>query len=233
MVLICKNLISTGKKAKMNINLVEYAINESKVLTIKTVSYLSRERNYIDNVLKKYLNEINKPHLLNQVSYCLHELAGNANRANAKRVYFEEKGLDISCPDDYSRGLETFRKETFTKIEKFQLKQKKAGLYIKIDFHLQGDKLRIRVRNNSLLTQEEKSRIHKKFDAMKEYKSVPDAFQLVEDSTEGAGLGLVMIIQLLYNLGFGSDALTIDTDNKETIATLFLHAGEQAGMGIA
>ena len=87
----------------MHTNLVEYAISESKVLTIKTVSYLSRERNYIDSVLKKYLHEIKQPHLLNQVSYCLHELAGNANRANTKRVYFQDKGLDISSPEEYAQ----------------------------------------------------------------------------------------------------------------------------------
>ena len=217
----------------MDINLVEYAISESKVLTIKTVSYLSRERNYIDKILKKYLIEIQKPQLVNQVAYCLHELAGNANRANAKRVYFDEKGLDINQPREYQKGIKTFRTDTFSAIDCFQAKQKKAGLYIKIDFHLKEEQLRIRVRNNTLLTQEEKTRIHAKFETMKEFKTIAEAYSLVEDATEGAGLGLVMIIQLLNNLGFGSDALNIDTDEKETVATLFLQAGEQSERGIA
>lgn len=217
----------------MNFNLVEYAIHESKTLTIKTVSYLSRERNYIDKILKQYLHEIEKPYMVNQVAYCLHELAGNANRANAKRVYFEEKGLDISQPEEYRMGLDTFRAETFTQIEKFQIKQKKAGLYIKIDFNLQGERLRIRVRNNSLMTDEEKIRINKKFETMKKYTSITDAYQVIEDASEGAGLGLVMIIQLLYSLGFGSDALSIDTDEKETIATLFLNAAVVSNKDIA
>ena len=217
----------------MNFNLVEYAISESKTLTIKTVSYLSRERNYIDKILKQYLKEIEKPFLLNQVAYCLHELAGNANRANAKRVYFQEKGLNIRNRREYEKGLQTFRADTFAQIEKFHAKQKKAGLYIKIDFHLQNDKLRIRVRNNALLTKEEEKRIGQKFETMKEYKTVPDAYNIVEDASEGAGLGLVMIIQLLYNLGFGSDALHIGTDEKETVATLFLHAGEMSKSDIA
>jgi len=217
----------------MNLNLVDYAISESKTLTIKTVSYLTRERNYIDRILKHYLDEIEKPYLINQVSYCLHELAGNANRANAKRVYFTEKGLNIDCPDDYRTGLKTFRSETFTQIDKFHHKQKKAGLYIKIDFRLKEDVLRIRVRNNTLLTEEEKHRIHRKFETMKEYRTIPEAYQIVEDSTEGAGLGLVMIIQLLYNLGFGSEALSLDTDGRETIATLFLDSAAVSSLGIA
>jgi len=217
----------------MNTNLVEYAISESKILTIKTVSYLSRERNFIDKILQQYLNEVKRPNLLNQVAYCLHELAGNANRANAKRVYFMEKGLNIHCPDDYKNGLVTFRKETFSQIDQFHIKQRKAGLYIKIDFHLEGEKLRIRVRNNTLLTAEEKMRIKGKFETMKEYRTIPDAYKVVEDPTEGAGLGIVMIIQLLYNLGFGSESLNIDTDETETIASLFLHAGELSKLGIA
>jgi len=211
----------------MSQTLVEYAISESKTLTVKTVSYLSRERNYIDRVLKQYLNEIDKPFLINQVAYCLHELAGNANRANAKRVYFNENGLDIHSSQDYRKGLETFRSDTFSQIEKFHLKQKEAGLYIKIDFQLKEDRLRIRVRNNTPLTEEEKTRIHRKFEAMKQYSSIPEAYSVLEDYSEGAGLGLVMILQLLNNLGFGEDALNVDTNGKETIATLFLDAGSE------
>ncbi|QEN09127.1 ATP-binding protein [Oceanispirochaeta crateris] len=211
----------------MSRNLVEYAISESKTLTVKTVSYLSRERDYIDRVLKQYLDEIEKPFLVNQVAYCLHELAGNANRANAKRVYFKEQGLDIHCPGDYTTGISTFRQDTFSQIERFHTKQKAAGLYIKIDFQLKDETLRIRVRNNTPLTEEEKTRIHKKFETMKNYSSIPEAYEALEDYSEGAGLGLVMILQLLNNLGFGDDALNVDTNGKETIATLFLKAGNE------
>ena len=63
--------------------------------------------------------------------------------------------------------------------------------------------------------------------------SITDAYKVIEDASEGAGLGIVMIIQLLYSLGFGSDALSIDTDEKETIATLFLDAGEGTNKDIA
>ena len=212
----------------MSQNLVEYAISESKTLTVKTVSYLSRERNYIDRVLKQYLKEIEKPFLSNQVSYCLHELAGNANRANAKRVYFNEKGLDIRLAEDYHKGLETFRQEAFEQIDEYHKKQKDAGLYIKIDFQLTDDSLRIRVRNNTPLTNEENEKIQEKFEVMRHHSSIPDAYNALEDYTEGAGLGLVMILNLLKNLGFGPEALNVDANEKETIATLFLNADYDA-----
>ncbi|MDC7241816.1 MAG: hypothetical protein PQJ50_15795 [Spirochaetales bacterium] len=209
-------------------SLVEYAISESKTLTVKTTSYLSRERKYIDHILKQYLQEIEKPFMVNQVAYCLHELAGNANRANAKRIYFDEKGLDIHSSGDYRQGLSTFRSEAFGNIKEYNAKQKAAGLYIKIDFHLHKTRLKIRVRNNTPLTGEEKSRIDRKFEAMKQFSSIPDAYTLLEDSSEGAGLGLVMILQLLDNLGFGNEALSIDSDGTETIATLYLSAEEDS-----
>ena len=217
----------------MNTDLVEYAISESKTLTIKTISYLSRERNYIDSILKKYLKEIGKSYLMNQISYCLHELAGNANRANAKRIYFCEQGLDIHHPDQYKRGLETFRADTFSRIDSFHQKQRMAGLYIKIDFQLQENCLRIRVRNNALLTVEEKIRIQKKFETMKDCRTIPEVYKVVEDSSEGAGLGLVMIIQLLQNLGFGSEAFNIDSGRKETVASILLNTGELTKEDIA
>lgn len=209
----------------MSQNLVEYAISESKTLTVKTVSYLSRERSYIDRVLMQYLNEIEKPFLSNQVSYCLHELAGNANRANAKRVYFSEKGLDIQSAEDYRKGLATFRQEAYGQINEFHFKQKAAGLYIKIDFQLKDESLRIRVRNNTPLTSEEHDKIREKFDVMKHHNTIPDAYNALEDYSEGAGLGLVMILNLLSNMGFGSEALRVEANDKETIATLYLGAG--------
>ena len=55
---------------------------------------------------------------------------------------------------------------------------------------------------------------------MKRFHSVPEAFHALADYSEGAGLGLVMILNLLNNLGFGSEALSVDTNEKETIATL-------------
>ncbi len=208
-------------------SLVEYAISESKTLTVKTTSYLSRERKYIDRILKQYLDEIEKPFMVNQVAYCLHELAGNANRANAKRVYFDEKGLDIHSSGDYQRGLSTFRNDAFGQIKEYNAKQKAAGLYIKIDFHLKNAHLRIRVRNNTPLTEEEKLRINKKFEVMKQFSSLPESYSLLEDYSEGAGLGLVMILQLLNNLGFGNEALSVDSDGEETIATLYLDAEKE------
>ncbi len=208
-------------------DLVEYAIDESKTLTVKTVSYLSIERNYIDQVLKKYLMKIEKPFLMNQVAYCLHELAANANRANLKRVYFKEKGLDIRKASDYEKGLKSFKKDVFERIPEYHEKQKSAGLYIKIDFQLISHKrLRIRVRNNTPMTNEEKDRISRKFLRLNENSSLPEVYHILEDYSEGAGFGLYMILNLLQRMGLGSNALQFKSNDEETMVSLLLNAEE-------
>jgi len=217
--------------------LIDYAIAENKVLTIKAYSYLSKEREYIDEVLDSYLRDVGLLHLQNQVSYCLHELAGNANKANTKRVYFDEKGLDLQDPTDYNQGMRTFKDDTVDDINTYCLKQKEASLYIRFDFRKKEDYLIIRVRNNSLLTAEEQDRIHHKMEAASHYDSIVEAYSVIEDSSEGAGLGIVMMILMLRTLGFGDSALRIKTTEEETVAELVLDTGvevnEESLAGIA
>ncbi|MDY7029791.1 MAG: hypothetical protein SVR04_15975, partial [Spirochaetota bacterium] len=80
---------------------IDYAIESNKVLTVTSYSYLGVERDYIDNVLRKYLKQVGMHVLINNISYCIHEVAGNAHKANLKRLYFEMKDLDINDPRDY------------------------------------------------------------------------------------------------------------------------------------
>lgn len=217
--------------------MIDYAIGEEKMLTIRTHSYLSRERDYIDEVLKNYLSDVNLIRLLNQVSYCVHELAGNAYKANTKRVYFQEKGLIINDPSDYIKGMRTFKSETVEKVLFFNTLQKEASLYVRFDFKKVEDYLIIRVRNNISLTPEEQDRINHKMEVARSYNSLVEAYSTVEDSSEGAGLGIVMMVIMLKSLGFGEDCLHIYTHEGETVGELVLdtlvEVDESAMEGIA
>lgn len=203
-------------------SMIDYAISEEKMLTIRTYSYLSRERDYIDEVLRNYLSDVNLTKLLNQVSYCVHELAGNAYKANTKRVYFNEKGLVITDPADYLKGMRNFKIETVNQVLYFQDLQKKASLYVRFDFKKIDDYLVIRVRNNISLTLEEQDRINHKMEMARSYDTLVEAYSSVEDSSEGAGLGIVMMVIMLKSLGFGQDSLHIYTHEGETVAELVL-----------
>ena len=62
---------------------------------------------YIRNVMEMFLEECHQDHLKEYLNFCLSELLTNAKKANTKRVYFKEKGLDINDPDDYKKGMLT------------------------------------------------------------------------------------------------------------------------------
>jgi anti-anti-sigma factor len=201
---------------------VSKAIEQSKTLTVRTFSYLPRERIHIDKILAAFLKAVGMSSLGNNLSYCIHELAGNAKKANAKRLYFADKKLNILDDQHYAAGMESFRQEAVESIDRYQSRLRESGLYVKFQFRKTPTGLEICVRNNVVFTPAEKSRIDGKLAIAKQFSSLADAYTQTEDETEGAGLGLVMTLFMLRNLGFDQDVLTIESSGDETVATLTL-----------
>ncbi|GAB6090703.1 hypothetical protein [Spirochaeta dissipatitropha] len=206
---------------------VREAIDQEKVLTLLTYRYLGHERNYIDQVLELYLREVGRPELQNKLSYCLHELAGNAKKANTKRAYFAEKGLDINKPVEYHLGMQSFKLETLPNIHHYVELQEEMDLYIKFQFKREGNTVKLAVRNNAAMTVEEYQRVQHKLELARKAQSLPEIMSLSEDYSEGAGLGIVMSIMMLRNLGISEDNFQIFCRNGQTYAVLYLDIPEQ------
>ena len=62
------------------------------------VSYAmsSDVENTLDKIISRILNKYKRPDLKSLVYTCTKELAINGTKANLKRIFFTEKGLDIS-----------------------------------------------------------------------------------------------------------------------------------------
>ncbi|HTP59014.1 MAG TPA: hypothetical protein VMM82_08860, partial [Spirochaetia bacterium] len=73
----------------------------------------------VDRILEMYLAELGQEKLLEPLSFCLKELISNAQKANAKRIYFQERGLEISRQADYERGMRDFLKELSVNLDHF------------------------------------------------------------------------------------------------------------------
>src|SRR5690606_25413945 len=125
----------------------------------------------------------------------------NANKANTKRVFFMEKGLDIENDLDYRDGMESFKIETLDNIEYYFEKQKDAGLYIKVTFHASQGALNISIRNNVRISRKEQMRVYDRIARSRGFNSLEEAMSAVLDSSEGAGLGLVILVLMLKKLG--------------------------------
>lgn len=215
------------KKVSLDISKVKMAIRAGIPLSITTYT-LPREMNeYMEEVLTSFLSELNQSHMCEYLRYCLGELVTNAKKANTKRLFFREKGLDIYNKDDYERGMENFKEETLNNIKYYLGLQKQAGLYIKLILQTRNNKIKIEVRNNSEITFREYKRIHDKLSRAQQYTSVDQAMTQVIDQSEGAGLGIIIMILMLEKIGLTEENFQILCENGETITRIILPLNEK------
>lgn len=205
---------------ELNREKVVQAVRDGRMLTLTTHSYFADEREYIDEILNHFLEAAGRPGLRDQLSYCIHELANNAKKANTKRIYFRDKKLDLHNESEYWVGMRHFREEMTRNIESYLEKLKESNLYIKVQFKLNGDALMVAVRNNIELTRVEREKMEEKIARSRQYDNMADAYASIEDSSEGAGLGIVMMIIMLRNLGLSERIIRFFTNRDETYVLL-------------
>ena len=198
------------------------AIEAEIPLLITTYTLLHDMEVYMQDVLSFFLKELNHEYMTEFLTYCLSELTTNAKKANTKRVYFAEKKLDINHEADYKKGMRTFKRETMDNINHYLALQKAAGLYVKFLLQVKNGQIKIEIRNNVQLTVFEYKRIHDKLTRAQQYSSVEDAFTQILDDTEGAGLGLVIMILMLRKIGLSDDNFCYLSENGETICRIVL-----------
>ena len=182
------------KRIEVDQTKISKAINSGIPLTITTYTLPHEMEVYMGDVLTTFLTELDQGQMVEYLNYCLNELITNAKKANTKRVYFKQKNLDITNPDDYTEGLKTFKEDTLNNINYYLDLQKKAGLYVKLILQVRNNKIKVEIRNNSSLTLFEYKRIHDKLSRSQQYTSIEDALSQVLDDSEGAGLGLIIMI---------------------------------------
>lgn len=210
-------------------DLDEVTVDEEKVvkairmevpLVMTTYTLPRKVEKYIEKVVSLFLEYIRQSSLADNIIYCVQELVVNAKKANTKRVYFLEKGLDLSSPDDYSAGMETFREETLNNIQHYLELQREHKLYIKLMLHLKNNIITIEVRNNSIITLEELERIHRRLLKAGTYEDLEEAVINSLDDSEGAGLGLIILVLMMKKIGLSAKSFSILRTDSETVARI-------------
>ena len=201
---------------------IKKAIQSSIPLTITTYTLPHEIERYIEQVVTVFLKEVDQIKLKDYLVYCILELAVNAKKANTKRVYFTERGLDIANSDDYKEGMSGFKENTLSNIAHYLQLQKEKGLYIKLVLHIKKNVIHVEVRNNVEITKIESIRIHDKLARSRQYSNLEDALSQVLDDSEGAGLGLVILVLMLKKMGLDDDCFDIFSTDKETIARILI-----------
>jgi HD-like signal output (HDOD) protein len=199
---------------------IKKSVQSGMPLTITSYTLPHEIEVYIGQVLSSFLKFAGHEGLRDYLEYCVQELAVNAKKANTKRVYFMEKNLDLSNPDEYKSGMQNFKKDTLDNLEHYLQLQRDKGYYIKVIFLYKKDSILIEVRNNVVVSKIELMRIHDKLARSRQYNSLEDAFGQVLDSSEGAGLGLVVLVLMLKKMGLDEDCFEILATELETLARL-------------
>ncbi|WP_319560530.1 HDOD domain-containing protein [Marispirochaeta sp.] len=172
----------------------------------------------IGKILELYLRKIKLQKYYFQFFYAVRELVENAKKANLKRVYFKQNNLDLNNPDHYQQGMQKFKDEVYSKISEYENLLKESGLYVRTTFEVDETHFYITITNNVHISSAEEARINDRLSRSQSFTSVEEAFQTVLDSSEGAGLGIVMLVLMLRKIGLDHNAFSIQGVNGTTMA---------------
>jgi len=174
----------------------------------------------LESILGMFLNELGQGSLRDHLSYCLRELTGNAKKANTKRVYFEEKGWNLEDPAQYEQGMKSFKTDTLGDIQRYLDLQEKKNLAIKVAFLIRNHVLYLSVRNTAAITSKEMTRVFDRVARSRAFESMAEAFEEVLDDSEGAGLGIVILLLMLRKMGLTEKSFDLTVVGTETSASL-------------
>ena len=209
-----------GTELVVDVAKIKKAAHSAIPLTITTYTLPHEIEVYMEEVLEVFLGELGQAKLKDYLVYCLRELAVNAKKANTKRVYFETRGLDLRVSTDYDEGMKTFKNDTMENLSYYLQKQKEKQFYVKIIFQARGSNVVLEVRNNAEITKTEYIRIQDKLARSRKYTTLEEAMSQVLDASEGAGLGLVILVLMLKKMNLEEECFDIRVESGETVARI-------------
>ncbi len=222
--------MESNQNIKTTAEKVRNAVKSGLPVSFMTYDLSQDILQYEDNLLKLFLSEIEYSEAADKLCYCIRELSDNAYKANLKRIFFEENNLDLTDRYVYKDNIAKFKDSLQSMASDSHTRQR--GLYVKVILRVQGQSLLIEVRNNVELSVLEYKRVHDRLSRCQQYSSIEQGMSEIIDSSEGAGLGLVIMFLTLRKLGLSEEFYSIDCIEGETIANLTLPFNDMLKMHI-
>lgn len=172
--------------------------------------------NYLHAILHRILSELDLTFLTETLHVIILELISNFIKAIAKRIYFREKKLEITNYADYIENIPKFKAEILEYWDRYKFNLEEYGYTLFFDLILTEEYLIFYIQNNVKVNIFEKDRIEKRLEAKINESNIYDEL----DSTEGGGLGLLLILSLIENCGISRNNFKIDFKPDSTIAIL-------------
>lgn len=210
-----------GKETSEISDHIKLHIENGKILSLKTHRISKSAEEHIQKAVELILDKLTYPTLVPTLYTIIKELAINACKANQKRVFFEERGYSMVEPQEYAKGVREYR-ELFSEemSHEFGAKAKKKGYYCLISFRYDEDGITIEVVNNTPIAKEEEKAVRERLEKGMLYDDIAQFYIDNADTTEGAGLGLALILIMLKGEGIDPNYFRIIMGDDSTVARL-------------
>jgi HD-like signal output (HDOD) protein len=172
----------------------------------------------INSMIAQLLSGRDRVFLLESLITIIRECVYNAVKANAKRLYFEKEGGDITDKARYESLIRDFKDKVIMNFNEMQ-SDLEMSVY-RADFTItpNTEGFAISVINNVPLMPTEKTRIDDRINAAGKYTDFNEVYEEMYDDTEGAGLGIILTILILKNCGV-KNSFSITSDGTKTVTT--------------
>ena len=202
---------------------INSAILKGKKICLRVYALLEPAELTLESIIAGILRQYNRLDLQGAICTSVKELVINGTKANFKRILFAEENIGTGSDDvRLENGMKLFRKKLNEKfIYEYARKGQAAGLYVDVIFRHNPASLIVEVINNSPITDREDKRIRSKFAKSMRFDDIAQFYLEAGDSTEGAGMGIVLVTMLLKSSSIDPHGFTIRTDYQQrTIAKL-------------
>lgn len=179
-------------------NQIEIAVNDGKSINLISYSFSEDVEKKLNSVITKILQRYGREEMAGIVYTMIKELAINGTKANIKYLFLEENGFDLADEARYQAGMQAFKQrlsEDF--LLRMGMRARDKGLWVRINFQYDEHGMRILIRNNKILSAVDERRIRDKLSKAMNYSDIAQFYMDNLDESEGAGMGIALVIILL------------------------------------
>jgi hypothetical protein len=195
---------------------IDSAIEKEHLVRIRAYAVISATEAGLSYIVESILKKYNREDMLGPVYTSVKELSLNGAKANFKRILFEDERIDSEDEVEYDRGMDLFKQNLNENwVLEYGKKSKERKLYVDIFFDFNTDRLIVEVLNNRPISPKEDQRIREKFHTAMRYDDIAQFYMEGGDSSEGAGMGIVLVTMMLKAQQIDPHLFTIRSDYRE------------------
>lgn len=195
---------------------IDSAIEKEHLVRIRAYAVITATESGLSYIVDTILRKYGREDMIGPVYTSVKELSLNGAKANFKRILFEDENLNAENDEEYDKGMELFKHNLNENwVLEYGKKSKTRRLYVDIFFDFNRDRLIVEVLNNRPISQKEDQRIREKFHTAMRYDDIAQFYMEGGDSSEGAGMGIVLVTMMLKAQQIDPHLFTIRSDYRE------------------